>query len=244
MDIRKNKFHRKPEFDYREELQKIDADFGYLKYKLADCFVIPLPDPTLPSNSSKTKLYQSNWKKMYRQARTEGENWKSKWKESQRQRKEIMKQLKDSTKIKDVQTLFGFGPATMKPNVTKPFQDRILRFIWMSKTYFERLTKVKSKTGEGHPCWKLISELLELIYPVRLSAETLASWWEKRKKDFEIWDADTFLESDLAFYQRHKVGLDIQCREWLKECEEWLIEIEKSEKRFQKETKKYREFSE
>jgi hypothetical protein len=70
----------------------------------------------------------------------------------------------------------------------------------------------------------------------------LASWWRKRKKDFEIYDADAFLDSHLAFYQRHKLELDVQCKKWLAK----LARKEKTDRSIQEEIeiKKMREFSE
>lgn len=253
MDREKLKLRKKREFDFQQELHKMGADMGFVKYLLAKSFVLPFDpfvDFVLPSNPSETKkLHQSNWKKIYRRIKAQGgDHWKDRWEEMKRQ-------LKDLKKRKYVQSLFGFEPAIIRPKLTKPSQDRILGTMWMLKTYFERLTKEKSKTGRGRPCWKLIAELLELIYPIPLSRTDVTSWWGKAKKDFKIineeneeafLDSEDFLDSHWEFYQRHKAELDNQCQKWLAKCVELILKNKKEEthKGFGEEIEKWREFSE
>lgn len=240
VDREKSKLHGKLKFDYREELQKMGADLGYVKYCLANAFVLPFDIFASSNPSGAKKLRHSNWKRIYRREKARGGDWKDRL-------KEIRKRSKDLRKTQYIQTLFGFEPINVpsmrNPRPTKPSQNRLLAAVWMLKTYFERLTKGKSKKGKGQPCWELIAELLELIHPIRFSARDLASWWGKRRRDFEPWDGDALLVLDLAFYQRHKLELDSQCTEWLRMCQDWLTEIEESEEAFQKTIEKYKDFS-
>lgn len=250
----KRVFHKKG-IDYRQEMEALGVDQGFMRFLVASSLAIPSDHlkPFYSSNLSKAKkLREANFKKIKRQLMKQyGDQWKKRW-------EEIKKSFKDDEKREYVQTLFGIEPKVLNPfgypppklignpfgryelrnPVTgklwvkpKPMELRILGFIWKAKTYFEKLTK--AKTGKPRPCWKLIAELLE-FFPVKndISGTDVASWWQKSKKDFEPWDGDTFLESHLAFYQRNKLELDTQCKEWLGKCTEWLTKVEESEKGF------------
>jgi hypothetical protein len=227
MDTPDPKFLKRIRRSFKEKMDALGADAGFVRYLVASSVVFPfrpLLDLALPTNTSQSrKLRQSNMKRMLRRIKREGRNdWKDRWESRKRE-------LKDLRKMKYVQTVFGFEPIIKKPN--RPKQEHKSRLVWVLKTYFERLTE--AKTGRKRPCWDLIAIILRPLSPRVIYATDLASWWKKREKDFDILDADTYLESLLRFYQRNKPELDNQGAEWLKRCLEQRKKWEKDRQREQ-----------
>jgi hypothetical protein len=137
--------------------------------------------------------------------------------------------LRELERTDYVQTLFGFEPRIRNPfgnpqpndpvRRKNPIDLRILGLIFILRTYFRRLTGIKSNKARAN--WVLISDLLELISPKDYSPTDLSSWWRKDKKYFEIYDEETFLDSYIRFYENHTDELDTLSEKWLQSLEEY-----------------------
>jgi len=255
------KVFQKKEVDPYWKLRELDGDEGFMKFLIAEHSAIPFEWPhrdanpaSLSSLSNAKKAREASFKKMKRRLKKQFPNgWKNKWEETKKSIKAMEKGQKVPTGYPPPQVIGNpYGQFELRDQVTgkiwvrhKPMNLPILAFIWLTKSYFKRLTK--AKTGKPRPCWNLIAEFLEFLpNSKRTSGTDIASWLRKAKKVFEPWDGDASLESYLAFYHRHKAELDIQSKEILEKVIDWLTKVEESEseKECLKTKEKYLEFSE
>jgi hypothetical protein len=170
------------------KLQKLNANFGFVKYCLAKALVVPFnpfvgsihPPPNfsqiIEARKAKKRLHKSQMKKMYRWRQNEGrDNWKELWSEDKQQ-------LKELRNAEYVETPFGFEPKVLNPFGYPPPQ------IEENQYPYERLELKDSITGEPFVKPKPTNlRILGLIFILRAYFMRLTKTSSKKGKEHQCW---------------------------------------------------------